>query len=171
MPILPLLQAALRFAALLPEERAFAASAWVAAPVVRASLALVGLKGTLRWVEGARPVTPRSTTRDASASRRRAARVSVAAGSALVSGAFRAHLTRGADVARGQCLPRSVVQYLLHRRDGVPARLVVGVKRAGPGAAIEAHAWVEASQASGREGASATGFEPHITTGSAEGSA
>ena len=50
-----LLRAARRFAALRPEERAFAARAWLAAPVVRASLALVGLKSTLRWVEAVRP--------------------------------------------------------------------------------------------------------------------
>lgn len=150
MPPPPLLRAARRFAALRPEERAFAARAWLAAPVVRASLALIGLKSTLRWVEAAWPIAmaeqpPTPLGR----------RVSLAEGSALVNGAFRAH------VVGGECLPRSVVQYLLHRRDGVRARLVIGVRRPDRGAAIQAHAWLEA----GRTGPEDSGFEPLFATG------
>jgi len=152
MPPLPLLQAARRFAALRPEERRFAARAWLAAPVVRASLAVIGLKATLRWVEAARPAVMRGNAE---------APVGVATGGALVGSAFRAHV---GGVAGGQCLPRSVVQYLLHGRDGVPARLVVGVKRSDQGTAIEAHAWVEA-QVSGRGRVAEDGFEPLYVTG------
>ncbi len=72
--------------------------------------------------------------------RRAAQPVAVSEGGALVGGVFRAH------VVGGTCLPRSVVQYLVHRRDGVPARLVVGVRRQDEGPAIEAHAWVEAGE-------------------------
>jgi len=152
MPPLLLLRAAQRFAALRPEERAFAARAWLAAPVVRASLALVGLKSTLRWVDA---VPAREAPSPASSG------VSVAEGGALVGGAFRTHL---ALVARGECLPRSMVQYLLHRRDGVPARLVIGVKRPERGAPIEAHAWIEADP-TGAEG----GFTPLFATRPAGG--
>jgi hypothetical protein len=63
-------------------------------------------------------------------------------GRALVRGAFRAH------GAGGQCLPESVIQYLLHRRDGLSVRLVVGVKRPGPGSEVAAHAWVEVDEPS-----------------------
>jgi len=65
--------------------------------------------------------------------------VGVEEGRALVRGAFRAH------VVGGECLDQSLVQYLLHRRDGLAVRLVVGVKRPDGGPGIEAHAWVEAT--------------------------
>jgi hypothetical protein len=145
MRLLPLLPDARRLALLparlhhafrgaRPEAIRFAARAWLGAPLVRASLSLVGLRSTLRWVE--------ASSRQA---RRRAhARgVGVEEGRALVRGAFRA---QGA----GGCLPQSLVQYLLHRRDGLPVRLVVGVKRPGPGSGIDAHAWVEAAEAGAR---------------------
>ncbi len=153
MPSLPLLQAARRFAALPPEERAFAARAWLAAPVVRASLALVGLKGTLRWVEAAPPRPLRVVP------------IGVTVGSRLVASAFRAHVAGG---AASRCLPRSVVQYLLHRRDGLPARLVVGVKRSEQRPGIAAHAWIEGTEGGEDE---ASGFEPVFSTGPARGRA
>lgn len=151
MVLPPLLRAARRLAASRPEARRFAARAWVSAPLVRASLALVGLRTTLRWIEAAPP------------GRWGEAPVGVDEGRALVRGAFRVHLVTGA------CLHQSLVQYLLHRRDGLAVRLVLGVKRsvtmgetpkppaqpltmgetprppAQPGATpgIAAHAWVE----------------------------
>ena len=39
------------------------------------------------------------------------------------------------------CLRRALVQYWMHRREGVAARLFIGVKRAA--AQLEAHAWLE----------------------------
>lgn len=107
---------------------------------MQTSLALAGLRPTLRWIEALEPARPG----------RRASPIGVAEGSHLVRGAFRAH------VVGGECLPQSLVQYLLHRRDGLPVRFVVGVKRAGrgeapraPGAPIAAHAWVEDDSATG----------------------
>jgi len=109
----------------------FLARAWAAIPVVELSLRVLGYKRTVAWIE-------------AVPARRYSARgSSVVLGERLVRGAYRAH------VFRGGCLPRSLVQYLLHRRDGTGARFVVGVRRPahdpnetrGPG--IEAHAWVE----------------------------
>ncbi len=136
-------QAARRFAAQAPEARRFALRAWLGAPVVRASLALAGLQATLRWVE-ALPLT-RRTRRP----------VGVAEGEALVAGAFRHHLFGG------ECLPRAVLQYLLHRRDGVPVRLVVGVQRP-TGGTIAAHAWVE----DGHDGRDRPSFVPLFVAGS-----
>jgi hypothetical protein len=143
----PLLQAARRCAAWAPEARRFALLGWLGAPVVRASLGLVGLRTTLRWVE-------------AIPTRRRASRrVGVADGKRLVDGVFRHHLVGG------QCLPRSVLQYLLHRREGLPVRLVVGVQRRGDGSApgFAAHAWVEGRAERG--GAAEAAFAPIFATG------
>lgn len=129
MHLPPLLRAARRFAASRPEARRFALRAWLGAPLVRASLALVGLRSTLRWIEAAPP-----------ARRRDARLVDVEEGRDLVQGAFRAH------VVGGECLPQSVVQYLLHRRDGLAVRFVVGVKREEDDGTIAAHAWVDAGE-------------------------
>jgi hypothetical protein len=123
------LRAASRLASLRPAARRYAARAWILAPLIRGSLALLGFRATLRWVEAV-PVT------SSSALSARASRVGVDEGASLVEGAFRAH------VVGGECLERALVQYLLHRLDGVPARLVLGVKR--PGGQLDAHAWVEA---------------------------
>lgn len=121
-----------------PEELAFAAGAWLAAPVVEASLAALGLQRTLRWVEAVPSGRPALSA------------VSPLVGERLVRAAYRRHLLRGS------CLPQSIVQYLVHRRRGDSVRLVIGVRRpsAGPrspgGASashtppLEAHAWVEA---------------------------
>jgi len=121
----PPLQAARRFAAQAPEARRFVLRAWLVAPLVRASLAVAGLRATLRWVEAV------PATRSTRAARRR---VGVAEGEQLICGVFRHHFVGG------ECLPRSVLQYLLHRRDGLPVRFVVGVRR---DEAFAAHAWVE----------------------------
>jgi hypothetical protein len=58
-------------------------------------------------------------------------------GAGLVGAVYRRHLVRG------RCLPRALLQYALHRRDGVEARLMVGVKK--PDGDFAAHAWVEAT--------------------------
>ncbi|MEZ4300274.1 MAG: lasso peptide biosynthesis B2 protein [Polyangiaceae bacterium] len=83
-------------------------------------------------------------------------------GERLVAVAYRAHLLRGT------CRPRSLVQYLLHRRDGTPARFVVGVRRpaandGGP-SRIEAHAWVEGAETAP---AAADAFSPIFESGRA----
>jgi hypothetical protein len=109
-----------------PEVRRFVLRAWGAAPLVEASLGLLGLAKTLRWVEW----LPTGAKREGA--------VDVAAGERLVGAAYRAHLLRGA------CLPRSLTQYLLHRRDGLAARFVVGVRSDAPG--VRAHAWVESPE-------------------------
>lgn len=119
---------------------AFLGRAWAAIFVVETSLRVVGYKRTVAWIEGV-PAKPPGR-----------AGAPVALGERLVRGAYRAHLFAGS------CLPRSLVQYLLHRRDGTPARFVVGVRRAAEparssgaasaaGRGIEAHAWVESLEA------------------------
>src|SRR5262249_10530870 len=109
------------------EARRFAARAWLGAPLIRASLSAAGLKRTLRLIEGLPgPRRPRRSPVDPTEGR------------ALVEGAFRHHFIGGA------CLPQALLQLALHRRDGVPARLVVGISRPGDGRALDAHAWVEA---------------------------
>lgn len=113
----------------------FLARAWAAIPVVEASLRVLGYARTLGWIEALPPA-------------RRPGGPSVLLGERLVGAAYRAH------PLAGTCLPRSLVQYLLHRRDGTPARFVVGVRRPDHPPAtppsndrrdprIEAHAWVE----------------------------
>ncbi len=123
-----------KLAASRSEQRRFAATAWLAAPLVELSLAAWGLERTLRWIEA----VPR-------ASRARPRSLGPDEARRLVDGIYRYHLLRGA------CLSRSLLQYALHRRDGTAARLVVGVRRAvsnssGQGS-LEAHAWVEGPSA------------------------
>lgn len=113
---------------------AFLARAWAAIPIVEVSLRVLGYQRTLGWIERV-------------PSGRSGGKTSLILGERLVAAAYRAHPTRG------DCLPRSLVQYLLHRRDGTGARFVIGVRRPGRdvplaandpgGARIEAHAWVE----------------------------
>jgi hypothetical protein len=89
--------------------------------------------------------------------------VGVAEGEQLIRGVFRHHFVGG------ECLPQSVLQYLLHRRDGLPVRLVVGVRREGgsadgnPGSTLAAHAWVE----DGHGGAERASFAPLFVAGAA----
>jgi hypothetical protein len=120
-------QAARDFWAAPLDSLKFLARAWAAIPVVELSLRVFGYKRTVAWIEA----VPKK--------RSRAPGSSVPLGASLVRRAYRAHRFTGG------CLPRSLVQYLLHRRDGTRARFVVGVRRPnenrGPG--IEAHAWVE----------------------------
>ena len=164
----------------------FLVRAWAGIFVVEASLRVIGYKRTLRWIERVprRNVHPRdvrqSFPRDVRQSfprdvRQSFPRTSVHLGERLVRKAYLAHALPGG------CLPRSLVQYLLHRRDGTGAKLVVGVRRpdrsgstsgatsgnpsranetATPG--IEAHAWVE-SDASAPIGVE--GFAPIFSSG------
>lgn len=131
----------------------FLARAWAAVFVVEASLNTIGYKKTLAWIEGAPQrrwwsvVRARGSSEGSSGVVARRSAVSPQLGERLVSTAYRAH------VFAGGCLPRSLVQYLLHRRDGTPARFVIGVRRpAGRrGAGMEAHAWVEGEEAHVRQ--------------------
>jgi hypothetical protein len=112
-----------------PEERWFIFRAWLGAPCVRASLALGGLRRTLRWVDAIRPLPSRGARRV----------VGVGQAEALVGAVFRRQISED-----GTCLPCAVLQYSIHRRDGLAARLVVGVRRhAGERGPLTAHAWVE----------------------------
>lgn len=114
---------------------AFLARAWAVIPVVEASLRVLGYRRTVGWIEA----LPAGRGRRGP---------SVLLGERLVGAAYRAL------PLPGTCLPRSLVQYLLHRRDGTPARFVIGVRRPDRapdvvppndpgGPRIEAHAWVE----------------------------
>ncbi len=109
-----------------PETRRFVAEAWLGAPLVELSVALLGLRRTLSWIEAAAP-------------RPRGRSVGVEEGEGIVNAVYRAHFVDG------RCLPQSLLQYWLHRRDGTRARFVMGVRRPGGSSTdpIEAHAWVE----------------------------
>ncbi|MEJ7734712.1 MAG: lasso peptide biosynthesis B2 protein [Polyangiaceae bacterium] len=120
------LRAMRRLSQLSPEARRFLARAWVTVPVIELSLAVAGVQGTLRWIE----------TIPAAATSARA--TSIEEGGWLVRAACRRH------PLAGQCLSQALLQYLLHRRDGVPARLVIGVKR--EASRLDAHAWVESPE-------------------------
>lgn len=95
------------------------------------SLKVAGLRRTLRAVErlaggaSTQPVTHDDAER-------------------LVGWAFRAH-----PLLTGRCLSRALLQYAMHRADGVAARLVVGVRRDEP-ESLAAHAWVEALDATAK---------------------
>ena len=114
-----------RVAELRPEARRFLALAWLGAPAVELALRTAGLRRTLGWIEEHAPA------------RSRTGAVTLEEGAWLVRSAWRRH-----PLLRGRCLPQSVRQYHLHRRDGTPARLVVGVRR-GDAKVLEAHAWVQ----------------------------
>jgi hypothetical protein len=112
---------------LTPGELRFTALAWLAAPAVELGLALLGVRrvraGLDRWI----PVggLPTGTA------------VAIVAGERAVGRAYRLH-----PLLSGQCLPRSLLQYALHRAEGADVTLVIGVKPP-RGATLEAHAWVE----------------------------
>lgn len=120
-----LAEIARRFIGLSSRQRRFLAAAWVGAPVVELSLRLAGLGATLRWVDRL-PTTGRAV-----------GAVDPNEGEFLVRAAWKAHL-----IPARRCLHRSVLQYLVHRWQGTPARFVVGVRHGAEGE-LEAHAWVE----------------------------
>jgi hypothetical protein len=127
--------------ALRPDARRFAAKAWLGAPVVEASLRLLGLRRTLGWIE-ALPEGVGGT-----------ATVDVVEGERLVQAVYRWHLVTG------ECLPQALLQHLVHHLDGVPSRFVVGVARTGESRALAAHAWTSGERA--RE----SGFAPLFASG------
>lgn len=146
-----ILRAFHRFVVARPEARRFAARAWLGAPLVQASLATAGFRRTLRLItwfgRGSAPRRP----------------VGPEEGASLVAGAFRLQLGKGA------CLPQALLQYALHRRDGVPVRLVVGVRRPDDGRPLSAHAWVEAEPRGERVAASRSArFTPLFVHGSGD---
>ncbi len=129
----------------------FFVRAWSATFVVEASLRSLGYRRTVEWIEQQKRPSKKG--------------VSVALGARLVTVAYKMH------VFRGGCLPQSLVQYLLHQRDGTEARFVVGVRRGTsvrnppvhsgatrPLANVQAHAWVEG------EDETSLGFSPIFQT-------
>lgn len=104
---------------------AFCAAAAVLAPFASASLARFGTVEVLKRLTRARGWSNIETLR-----------LSVEDGERLTRRAFR--LTRQPD----RCVPRAVVQYVVHSLSGMRVRLVIGVKR-GAAASLDAHAWVE----------------------------
>ena len=131
-----LLQAIPRFtrrAVRRPEAVRFGAFAWLAAPTVALALATLGFEQTLRTIERLPQSRPR-----------RAGALGLDEAVAAVAWAFRLHIG-----LRGQCLERALVQYALHRLDGVPAQLVIGVRREHD-RGVNAHAWVEVPGAAPR---------------------
>jgi hypothetical protein len=107
------------------EELRFTARAAMLAPWLEASLGALGLQRTLDLLERMTPLGARLHPLEG----QRAA--------LAVERAF-----RGQPWLPGKCLVRALVQYGLHRRDGVRATLHVGVRRGG-NREVEAHAWVE----------------------------
>jgi hypothetical protein len=133
-----------KLTALPPAERRFLALAWLLAPPTSALLAMAGFGSALSWV--------RSTSREVH--EEPDGLVSVERGEELVRIAFdRALSTRG-------CLPRSVVQFLLHRWLAPAPKLVIGVKREAVPLvkdsptellwSLDAHAWIERAEGPAR---------------------
>jgi len=110
-------------------ELAFAARAWLLAPLVEGALAGLGVGWTLRAVAA----VPRRVSRGRPPTAV-APRLDLVDGARWVDRAYALH------ALRGRCLPRAIVQHVLHRIDGTPSRLVIGVRSAT--SAIDAHAWV-----------------------------
>lgn len=106
----------------------FSARAWLLAPIVEGALAALGVRPVLRWI--GRIEQPGIAARGAAA-------VPVAEGARWVDRAYAVHLVRG------RCLPRAALQHALHRMDGTPSRLVIGVRRDDAATSLDAHAWVE----------------------------
>jgi hypothetical protein len=106
----------------------FVVRAWIGAPLIEALLAFRGMSATLARLERL-PLGVGSPDR-----------IGAREGADLVAAAYRWHLVRGA------CLPRALLQYALHRVDGVDAELHVGVARPSGAPALAAHAWVQSGR-------------------------
>jgi hypothetical protein len=105
-------------------EMTFAAQAWLLAPLMETSLLTLGVKRTIKGIVFLfRAKTP--STPDAPHAQR---------AEQLVNAAYRRHLVKG------ECLPRSLVQFSLMRRAGKRVRFVMGVNTHED---FRAHAWVE----------------------------
>ncbi len=144
-----------KLAELSPTESGFLAAAWVLARPVTFGLSRLGFPRVARWL-GQVP------------SLHAPARIGVARGEVLVRWAFQA----AAFDTTSTCLPRAVVQYLLHQTFGPEPRLVVGVARSNdapppPGLdwALDAHAWIEERGGPPRE----PSFAPILTLSRSEG--
>jgi hypothetical protein len=144
-----------KLAELSPSESRFLAAAWVLARPVTFGLSRLGFPRAVRWLEQVPGLHP-------------SARVGVARGEVLVRWAFRA----AAFETTTTCLPRAVVQYLLHQTFGPEPRLVVGVARSDeapppPGLdwGLGAHAWIEERGGPARE----PSFSPILTVSRSEG--
>jgi len=121
-------------------ELGFVTGAWMLARPISFGLKQAGFSRALEALTSVPP--PRSG----------AAPVGAERGEMLVRKAFRA---AACDV-ESSCLPRAMVQYLLHAAFGPPVRLVIGVPRPGEWRrggqeAWGAHAWVEEDRNGNRE--------------------
>jgi hypothetical protein len=115
-------------AAIAGGEAWFMARAWLCAPLVELALAGLGLEAMVKGITRVPRLRPPWRKP-----------VSIEAGERATARAYRFH-----PWFRGACLSRSLAQLLGHRLDGVPACLVIGVKRPlDHGVPLEAHAWVE----------------------------
>lgn len=145
-----------KLADLSPAESGFLAAAWMLARPVTFGLSAFGFSRAVGWLAGV-------------PARRAGVRVGIARGEELVRWAFRA----AAYETETTCLPRAIVQYLLHQSFGPEPRLVVGVSRiegspaekSGLDWMLGAHAWIEEQGGPRREAA----FAPILTLSPSEG--
>jgi hypothetical protein len=132
------------FRKLSPRERSFFVVSWLLAAPMSAALSLAGFRRTTALLAK----VPSLAFGVRSGDDRR--QVKVERAEELVQRAFRWSPARW-SAADGGCLPRSMVQYAVHRLSGSDVRLVVGVRREAdsasrdPGAppGLDAHAWIE----------------------------
>lgn len=110
-----------RFKAMSWPERRSVAQATVLLPFVAASLRLAGFQKTYRWLEGSQPDRPQAVE----------AWVSESVDMAM----------RNFPFYQPTCLSRSLVLWHMLRRQGTPAELHIGVRKADGD--FVAHAWVE----------------------------
>lgn len=89
----------------------FMARAWLVAPSIELSMRAAGVKRTLAWLDQ----LPQRQPHDG--------RVGIDEAAQLVRWACKLQ-----PLTRNACLTQSLVQYALHRRDGVSARFVIGVR-------------------------------------------
>lgn len=112
-----------RVRALPAPERHLLASAWLGLALAPVLLSLLPFRMLREWAE--RGTAPRASAVEPATLR----------ATALVEAAARHH------VVATSCLARALVLCRLLRHRGLPAKLVVGVARAG--GRLEAHAWVQ----------------------------
>jgi hypothetical protein len=82
--------------------------------------------------------------------------------------AIRRSVSRAANVLpwKSLCLSRSIAEFMMLRRRGIPAILFAGVKFSGE-AALEAHAWVDTSPVVKNTNSENSGFTAVISIGNA----
>lgn len=110
------------------DEQAVLAAALLALPCLKASLALLGVRRTLRLAGALRPV-PRTSTAapEALARGRRLTELAAVAGRA--------------GLVTATCLPQSLFVFMALRWHGHEPRLSIGARKAD--GAFQAHAWVQ----------------------------